>query len=811
MSEQSSAIIRDPVCAMTVDPAAGKPSLEQDGRTFHFCGDRCLEKFEAAPDTFMVSQCPVCGTAVDRASAAYLTSHGGARIYFLTAACQERFEAERESYLEALPSDPPAPPGTQYTCPMDPEIVTDQPGDCPICGMALEPIMPTADAGPNPELTDFIRRLWVAGPLAIGVFALEMGNHIGIPFEGWLGPTIFTWSQMILATPVVLWFSFPFFKRGWASVVNHSPNMWTLIALGTGAAYLYSLLAVFIPSIFPASLIGESGYPQVYFEAASVILALVLVGQIMELSAREKTGDAIKALLNLAPKTARVVRDGVEKDVPLETVQAGNFLRVRPGETVPVDGAVLEGRSTIDESMLTGEPIPVAKTVGSLVTGGTLNGTGSFVMRAQKVGADTTLARIVALVASAQRSRAPIQGLADKVASWFVPSVVAIAALTFLIWYVLGPTPSVAYAIVAAVSVLIIACPCALGLATPMSIMVATGRGAQMGVLVRDAESLEKLAAVDVVVLDKTGTLTQGRPVLTDIVPSEGFTSDEVLTLAAALERGSEHPIAKPILEKATEGDLEVLSVDEFDSEIGDGVRGQIDGKTVRFGRPRFVGVRDDDVIAQYEGLLQAGKTVLYLSIDGELAGVIAVADALKETTKSAIEDLRNLGLRVIIATGDTRQTANAIADQLDVDTVHAEISPAEKAEIVQSLQLKGLSVAMAGDGINDAPALACADVGIAMGTGADVALESAGITLVTGDLRALVRARALAKATMKNIRQNLFFAFGYNAAGVPIAAGILYPVFGALLSPMLAALAMSFSSFSVIANALRLRFEKFN
>jgi Cu+-exporting ATPase len=806
---EASTIIRDPVCGMTVEPAAGKPFADHGGHRYHFCAERCRERFLDDPEAFIEAEDPVCGMSVDRARARFMAKDGDERFYFCSARCQEEFERAPAEYRGDRPAPEPMPAGTQYTCPMDPEIVRDEPGDCPICGMALEPMTPSADAGPNPELVDFKRRLWIGGPLALAVFVLEMGTHVGIPFDRWLGPTVHVWLQALLATPVVLWVGAPFFKRGWSSIVNRSPNMWTLIALGTGPAFVFSVVALLFPGLLPASMLGHGGAPPVYFEAAAVIIILVLVGQIMELSARERTGDAIRALMNLAPKTARRVTDGGEEDVPLEDVKTGDRLRVRPGESVPVDGEVLEGRSSVDESMLTGEPLPVEKAEDDQVTGGTLNKSGSFVMRADKVGNETMLARIVDLVAKAQRSRAPIQALADRVAAWFVPTVVAIAVLAFIAWLVFGPTPAFSYALVAAVSVLIIACPCALGLATPMSIMVATGRGAQAGVLIRDAEALERFSHVDAIVVDKTGTLTEGRPTLTDCVPAEGVEEKRLLQLAASLEQGSEHPLAEAIVEGAKERGIELLPSEDFEAVTGKGVRGRIDGQDVALGNGaimRDLGVDIDTLTDDAERLRESGKTAMFVAIGGRPGGIVAVADRVKETTAEAIEALHGAGLRVIMATGDNRRTAEAVAGPLGIDDIRAEVSPEDKAALIEELQGQGLKVAMAGDGVNDAPALAAADVGIAMGTGADVAVESAGFTLVKGDLSGIVRARRLAQATMSNIRQNLFFAFVYNAAGVPIAAGVLYPLFGLLLSPMIAALAMSLSSVSVIGNALRLR-----
>jgi len=806
---QPQAVVRDPVCGMTVDPAAGKPTHEHAGHTVHFCSERCRDKFAAAPDDFIEATDPVCGMTVDRASARHMAKHAGERFYFCSERCQSRFEAEPESFLGDRPEPEPMPEGTLYTCPMDPEIVREQPGDCPICGMALEPMTPSADAGPNPELVDFRRRLWIGAPLAAGVFVLEMGDHVGLPLSSLLGPTLHLWLQFLLATPVVLWIAFPFFKRGWSSIVNRSPNMWTLIALGTGAAYLFSLVSMFVPGAFPPSLLNEYGRAPVYFEAAAVILILVLVGQVMELSARERTGDAIRALLNLAPKTARRVTDDGEADVPLEEVRQGDRLRVRPGESVPVDGTVLEGRSSVDESMISGEPVPVEKVAGDTVTGGTLNKSGSFQMTADKVGADTVLSRIVDMVAKAQRSRAPIQAMADRVAGYFVPAVVLVSLLALVAWLTFGPSPAISYAVVAAVSVLIIACPCALGLATPMSIMVATGRGAQAGVLIRDAEALERFAQVDVLIVDKTGTLTEGKPTLTDVVAAEGTDEAELLSLVASLERGSEHPLAEAIVDGARNRGATLSEAGDFEAVTGQGVRGRVSDRDVSLGNTlmmRNAGIELGSFAETATSLQEQGKTAMFVAVDGRMAGLVAVADQVKQTTPDAIRALHDAGLRIVMATGDSRRTAEAVARDLGIDEVRAEVSPEDKGALVEELRGQGLKVAMAGDGVNDAPALAAADVGIAMGTGADVAVESAGVTLVKGDLNGIVRARVLAQATMSNIRQNLFFAFIYNAAGVPVAAGVLYPLFGILLSPIVAAAAMSLSSVSVIGNALRLR-----
>ncbi len=805
--------VRDPVCGMEVDAANGRLALEHRGRSYRFCGEACRRKFAAAPADWIESRDPVCGMTVDRASAREAAAHAGKPIFFCSKRCRARFEASPEDFAGPRAEPEPAPPGARFTCPMDPEIVRDSPGDCPICGMALEPTAPSADDGPNPELVDFRRRLRVGAPLGLALLVLEMGAHLGAPFAEWLGPRVHVWLQLALATPVVVWVAGPFFRRGWASVVNRSPNMWTLIALGAGASYAFSVAAVLAPDLFPAAVRGPHGLPPVYFEAAAVILVLVLVGQVIELSARERTGDAIRGLLDLAPKSARRVRAGGDEDVPLEAVAAGDRLLVRPGESVPVDGAVLDGRSAVDESMLTGEPVPVEKGPGDPVTGGTLNRSGAFTMRAEGVGADTVLARIVDLVARAQRSRAPAQALADRVARRFVPGVIAVAALAFAAWVLFGPAPALAHAVTAAVSVLVIACPCALGLATPMSIMVAVGRGARDGVLVRDAGALESLARADVLLVDKTGTLTAGAPELTDVAAADGGPDGEgrLLSLAASLERGSEHPLASALVKGAEERGARLLGAEDFRAVPGRGVRGRVDGHDVALGNAAlmrglgadagFGGL--DEVRARLE---EAGKTVMFVAVDGAPQGLLAVADPVRPTARGALDRLRGAGLRVVMATGDSRGAARAVALGLGVDDWRAELTPEDKRDLVARLKEEGRCVAVVGDGINDAPALAAADVGVAMGTGADVAVRSAGVTLMGGDLLGLVRARRLAGDTLRNVRQNLFFAFVYNAAGVAVAAGVLYPVLGVLLSPMIAAAAMSLSSVSVIGNALRLR-----
>ncbi|MBY5554051.1 heavy metal translocating P-type ATPase (plasmid) [Rhizobium leguminosarum] len=813
--KHAEAVIRDPVCGMTVDPRVGKPSLDYDGRTYHFCSEGCRTKFAAAPQDYLSAKDPVCGMTVDRSAAKHFLKANGEKFYFCSAACQAKFEADPEAYRNGnRPAAQPAPKGTLYTCPMHPEVVSDRPGDCPKCGMALEPMgIPPEDEGPNPELVDFIRRLWVSAILAIPLLALGMGPMLGLPLRETIGEPQATIIELLLATPVVLWAAPPFFRRALASLVNRSPNMWTLIGLGVGTAYVYSVVATLAPGIFPMSFRGHGDAVPVYFEAAAVIVALVFVGQVLELKARERTGSAIRALLDLAPKTARRIdAEGSENDVPVDDIQPGDRLRVRPGERVPVDGSVLEGQSTVDESMMSGEPLPVEKSKGDSLTGGTINKNGSLVMAAEKVGADTVLSRIVDMVAKAQRSRAPIQGAVDRVSAVFVPAVVAIAILAFIVWAAIGPEPSMANGLLAAVAVLIIACPCALGLATPMSIMIATGRGAQEGVLIKDAEALERFSKVDTLIVDKTGTLTEGKPKLTDIVAFGDVEEGRLLSLAASLERGSEHPLADAIVSGAEERGAPFVEVTGFEAKTGKGVQGLADGTTVALGNAAMLadlGIHPTALAEKAEALRGDGKTVMFVVFDGALAGLVAVADRIKPTTAAAIKALHDSGLKIIMATGDNERTARAVAKSLGIDEVRADVLPEGKKALIDELRAKGAIIAMAGDGVNDAPALAAADVGIAMGTGADVAMESAGITLVKGDLNGIVRARRLAEATMRNIRQNLGFAFGYNALGVPVAAGMLYPVFGLLLSPMIAAAAMSLSSVSVISNALRLRFAK--
>ncbi len=750
---------------------------------------------------------PVCGMKVDPHTAKYRAEHAGHTYYFCNPRCKEKFVAEPAKYLSKEKAEEKVPEGTTYTCPMHAEIKQIGPGSCPICGMALEPMLATADAGPNPELVDFTRRFWIALALTIPVFVLEMGAHLtGIHLAP---PQTSNWIQFAFATPVVLWAGLPFFERGWQSLKTNNLNMFTLIAMGTGVAYVYSVVATAFPGIFPETF-KRHGAVAVYFEAAAVITVLVLIGQVLELRAREHTSGAIRALLKLAPKTARRIEaNGNEEEVELDSVVANDRLRVRPGEKVPVDGEVLEGRSSLDESMVTGESMPVTKEKGARLIAGTINQSGSLVMRADRVGRDTLLARIVQMVADAQRTAAPIQRLADRVSGWFVPLVIGVAVLAFIAWAVFGPEPRFTYALVAAVTVLIIACPCALGLATPMSIMVGVGRGAELGVLIKNAAALERMEKIDTLVIDKTGTLTEGKPKLTRVVPAPGFDANELLRLAASVERASEHPIAAAIVEKAKEDGIALSPVEDFDSPTGKGAIGKIEEKTVALGNAEFLKslkVETDTLSLEAETLRQDGATVILAAIDGKPAGVLAIADPVKKSTPEALAALTSDGIRIVMLTGDNKTTAEAVARQLGIGEVRADVLPEQKSEIVRKLRAEGRVVAMAGDGVNDAPALAAADVGIAMGTGTDVAIESAGITLLKGDLNGIVRARRLSEATMRNIRQNLFFAFFYNAAGVPVAAGVLYPFFGILLSPVIGAAAMALSSVSVVANALRLR-----
>jgi Cu+-exporting ATPase len=748
---------------------------------------------------------PVCGMDVDPRNAKYSAEVGGSMYYFCCNGCNAKFVANPASYIAAKPK--PAPQGA-YTCPMHPEIRQNGPGNCPICGMALEPEVASED-GPNLELADMTRRFWIALAPSLPVVVLGMGGHL-FNLHMLIGQKMANWVQLIFATPVVLWAGFPFFERGAKSLVTRNLNMFTLISLGTGVAWLYSVAATLAPSLFPQAFRTADGSVEVYFEAAAVITVLVLLGQVLELRAREQTSNAIKALLGLAPKTARRIRDdNSDEEVSLDAIVPGDRLRVRPGEKVPVDGVILDGHATIDESLVTGESMPVGKDAGAKVMAGTLNQTGSFIMRAEKVGSDTLLSQIVQFVAKAQRSRAPIQRLADKVASWFVPLVIAAALVAFAAWAIFGPEPRFAYAIVAAVSVLIIACPCALGLATPMSIMVGVGRGAQSGVLIKNAEALERMEKIDTLVVDKTGTLTEGKPKVTSIRTLAGLGEDELLRLAASLERASEHPLAGAIVNAAKEHKLALPEPAGFDAPAGKGVTGEVEGRKLVIGNAGFLkesGISAADLLREANELRKDGATVIFIAIDGMAAGLLGIADPVKEEAPGVVKAFRDQGVRVVMLTGDNQTTAEAVARRLGIDDVKAGVLPGNKSEVVEGLRAQGRVVAMAGDGVNDAPALAAADVGIAMGTGIDVAIESAGVTLLKGDLKGIVRARRLSRATMRNIRQNLFFAFIYNAAGVPIAAGVLYPTFGILLSPVIAAAAMALSSVSVIGNALRLR-----
>ncbi len=755
----------------------------------------------------------VCGMTVDPATAKHKADYKGQAYYFCSAGCRTKFLATPAKYLEASSTAAePAATGTIYTCPMHPEIRQVGPGSCPICGMALEPLTVTAESGPNRELIDMTRRFWIGLVIALPVLALEMGGHL-TGLHMLLGKQTSNWIQFLLATPVVLWAGWPFFVRGWQSLLTRNLNMFTLIALGTGVAWVYSVIATFAPQIFPAAFREMDGSVAVYFEAAAVITVLVLLGQVLELRARDRTSGAIKALLGLAPKTARRIgADGNDEDVALEHIAVGDYLRVRPGEKVPVDGVITEGRSSLDESMVTGESMPVTKEVGGKVIGGTLNASGGFVMRAEKIGSETMLARIVQMVADAQRSRAPIQRLADQVSGWFVPAVVIVAVLAFAAWSLWGPEPRYAFGLVAAVAVLIIACPCALGLATPMSIMVGVGRGAQAGVLIRDAEALERMEKIDTIIVDKTGTLTEGKPSVISIATVSGGDEKELLGLAASVEKASEHPLAAAIVAAAEKRGVAIAKVMGFDSPSGKGAIGMVNKKRLVIGNAKFLGelkISTDVLADKADAMRRDGATAVFVASNGKVAGVIGIADAVKSSTPQALAALRDAGVRIVMLTGDNKITAEAVARRLGITEVEADVLPEKKADVVAKLKAQGRVVAMAGDGVNDAPALAAADVGIAMGTGTDVAMESAGVTLLKGDLMGIVRARHLSRAVMSNIRQNLFFAFIYNAAGVPVAAGVLYPTFGILLSPMIAAAAMALSSVSVIGNALRLRKTK--
>ena len=774
----------DPVCGMTVAPGDEAARIEHDGAEYLFCSTSCAEKFRADAAHYLEKQ----------DEGAHQRDH---------TCCDHKAKTD-----SAARSD--GPKDAIYTCPMHPEVRQVGPGDCPKCGMALEPIDATAEQD-DTELRDMTRRFWIATAFTAPLLIYVMGNMLfGHPFESWIGPAVGQWAELALATPVVLWCAWPFFVRGVRSIRAVQPNMWTLISIGVAIAYVFSVIATIAPGLFPEALRGDDGRVGVYFEAAAVIVTLVLLGQVMELRARRQTGGAIRELLELAPPTARRLSDdGNEEDVPVEELRPDDRVRVRPGDKVPIDGSVVEGRSTVDESMLTGEPVPVEKSEGDEVTGGTVNKTGSFVMQVSRTGAETTLAQIVQMVAEAQRSRAPIQRIADAVAAWFVPVVVVVAIIAFVVWLLVGPSPAFSYALIAAVSVLIIACPCALGLATPMSIMVAAGQGAKQGVLVKNAAALEAFEKIDTVVVDKTGTLTEGKPKLVAAEVQEGHDETRVLALLAAAERGSEHPLAEAIVTGLEDRTDQRFDATDFDSVTGKGIVATVDSARIAIGSPALMQDEGVDVASladRADEHRRKGGTAMFASIDGKLAALLAVADPIKNTTKAAIDALHENGLTIVMLTGDNRTTAQAIADQLGIDRVEAEVLPEQKAEVIRKLQSDGHKVAMAGDGVNDAPALAQADIGVAMGTGAGVAIESAAITLVGGDLNGLVRARELSRATMRNIRQNLFFAFAYNTAGVPIAAGVLYPFFGVLLSPMIAAAAMSFSSVSVIGNALRLR-----
>jgi Cu+-exporting ATPase len=813
---------------MNVDPATAKDRLEHAGKSHYFCCGGCAEKFKADPERYLAA----------RPASSSLVTLGGAAVRSapvpVVALSAQPSKADSTKYVCPMcpeiraskpgpcpncgmalePEMPRSATRTEYTCPMHPEIVRPRPGSCPICGMALEPRTVSAIEEENPELRDMTRRFWISLTLTVLLLVIAMGGMLpGLGVQPTSSTGLLAWIELLLATPVVLWGGWPFFQRGWTSIVNRSTNMFTLIAMGTGVAYLFSLTATVFPRMFPASFGaangGMNGAPPVYFEAAAAIVTLVLLGQVLELRARSRTGAAIRALLDLSPKTARILRDGTEHDIPLDQVKPGDRLRVRPGEKIPTDGVVLEGTSSVDEAMITGESMPVAKEPGSRVIGATVNATGSFVMRAEHVGSETLLARIVQMVSQAQRSRAPIQRLADRVSAWFVPTVIAIAVLTFIAWSVVGPEPRLAHALVNAVAVLIIACPCALGLATPMAIMVGTGRGARAGVLIKNAEALEVLEKVETLVFDKTGTLTEGKPSVESVVAISGGNETELIRLVASLEQGSEHPLGSAIVAAAKENNISLTSATDIQSHTGLGISGRVEGKNVSTGNEKFfeqLRLPTDPLRQQAEDLRRNGQTVIFVAVDGQPAGLIGIADPIKPSTLQALRDLKQAGLRIVMLTGDSRSTAKAVASKLGIDDFEAEILPDKKSEVVRQLQKEGRIVAMAGDGINDAPALAQADVGIAMGTGTDVAMESAGVTLVKGDLAGIVRARRLSQATMHNIRQNLFFAFIYNLLGVPIAAGVLYPFFGWLLSPILAATAMSFSSVSVITNSLRLR-----
>ncbi len=801
-SRKAGVTYKDPICDMDVEPATAAGSYEYKGVTYYFCCEPCLEKFRASPEDYIGAAKAQPKPAEAIPGADYTCPMDPEVHQSKPGACPKCGMALEPTTI-AMPQTK-----TEYVCPMHPEVVRDEPGSCPKCGMALEPRTVTLEEEANPEYVDMKRRFWISVVLTAPLMALEIA-HMVLGHSITSGP-IANWIQLALAAPVVLYCGLPFFQRGWASIVNRSPNMFTLISIGTGTAFVYSAVATVAPGIFPASFRGPAGTVAVYFDAAAGITALVLLGQVLELRARARTSSAIKALLGLAPKTARrLLDDGTEEDIPLDRVSHGDRLRVRPGEKVPVDGAVLDGASFVDESMITGEPTPVEKFAGERVTGGTVNGKGSLIIRAERVGSEMLLAQIVKMVSEAQRSRAPIQRLADVVAGYFVPAVVAAAILTFIVWSIVGPEPRMAYALVNAVAVLIIACPCALGLATPMSIMVGTGRGAMAGVLIKNAESLEVLEKVNTIVVDKTGTLTEGKPRLVTVEPMDGWSEHDLLRMAASLERASEHPLAEAIVAGAREKGVELAEARDFESVTGKGVIGKVDGRKVGLGNSSLVqdqGADAGQFEQRAEALRKDGQTVMFVVVDGKPAGLLGVTDPIKQSTPEAIRLLHQEGIRIVMLTGDSRTTAEAVAKKLGIDEVEAEVLPQQKNEVVKRLQSEGRVVAMAGDGINDAPALAQAQVGIAMGSGTDVAIESAGITLLKGDLRGIAKARRLSRGTMKNIRQNLFFAFVYNSLGIPLAAGVLYPFFGLLLSPLIASAAMTFSSVSVISNALRLR-----
>ena len=805
--------MRDPVCGMEVTSDSKGGTTQWQGETYYFCSDKCQEKFTADPKAYITKD-PVCGMTVSKEKNAGSHTHKGTEYLFCSTKCREKFVADPDAYLHPQPkTSDPAAASRKYTCPMHPEIIQQGPGSCPKCGMDLEPLSASSNDAEEEEaaIRSLKRKTLVAGALTLPVLLLAFDSMVpGLSFEGFLSAKLQGWLELILATPVILWAGSMFFTRGWRSIVNRSLNMFTLIMLGVGAAYAYSVVAVLFPELFPDSF-RMHGEVALYFEAGTVFTTLILFGQWLEARARRQTGKAIQSLLGLAAKTAhRVKENGEEEEVEIDAIEKGDRLRVRPGEKVPLDGIILDGKSTIDESMLTGEPIPVKKGVDDKVIGATVNQTGSFVMRAEAVGEETMLARIVKMVAEAQRSRAPIQKLADQVAGYFVPAVVLTALIAFAVWAAFGPAPAMAYAIVVAVSVLIIACPCALGLATPMSIMVGVGRGAQNGILIKNAEAIERAEKVTHLITDKTGTLTEGKPSVVDAQAPEDVKTGDLLRLAAAVESQSEHPLARAVVDKAKQEDLELPGITDFESMTGGGVQARVEGALIRIGKRTFLEAANITIPAaltkEAERLQGEAKTVIWAGRDDQLLGLIAIADPIKKTSKEAIESLHEMGIIVVMCTGDNLRTAKAVAKELGIDEIHAEVSPEDKQRIVNELKAKGHRVAMAGDGINDAPALAAADVGVAMGTGTDVAIESAGLTLVKGDLRGIVSGLRLSRAVMRNIRQNLFFAFIYNATGVPIAAGVLYPIFGILLSPMIAGAAMAFSSVSVISNALRLR-----